>query len=96
MGGGRLASPRAAQASCASELTSAQTDRNNALWQVARSCQTGTLVVERMSNEGMPFVRTINSSGNEFEPFRKCYAEKAAPIWRSYCAAEPDSPQCKR
>ena len=61
----------------------------------ARSCETGSLSVVRMSNEGVPYTQTVNSSGNEFAPFEKCYGEKATPIWRAYCQAEPDSPQCR-
>ena len=75
-------------------LTPAQQERNNALWTAARSCETGSLSVVRMSNEGVPYAQTVNSSGNEFAPFEKCYGEKATPIWRAYCQAEPDSPQC--
>jgi hypothetical protein len=48
-----------------------------------------------MSNEGVPYAQTVNSSGNEFAPFEKCYGEKAMRIWRAYCQAEPDSPQCR-
>jgi len=48
-----------------------------------------------MSNEGVPYSQTVNSSGNEFAPFEKCYGEKATPIWRAYCQAEPGSPQCR-
>jgi hypothetical protein len=76
-------------------LTPAQQERNNALWTAARSCETGSLSVVRMSNEGVPYAQTVNSSGNEFAPFEKCYREKATPIWGAYCQAEPDSPQCR-
>ncbi len=82
-------------AACAT-LTPAQQARNDALWTAARSCETGSLSVVRMSNEGVPYTRTVNSSGNEWAPFEKCYGEKAAPIWGAYCKTEPDSPQCRR
>jgi len=52
--------------------------------------------VVRLSNEGVPYTQTVNSSGNEFAPFEQCYREKAAPIWRAYCGAEPAGPQCRR
>ena len=81
-------------AACAT-LSAAQQERNDALWRAARSCETGSLTVVRMSNEGVPQAQTMNSSGNEFAPFQKCYQEKATPIWRAYCAAEPGSPQCR-
>jgi hypothetical protein len=81
-------------AACAT-LTPAQQERNSALWTAARSCETGSLSVVRMSNEGVPYAQTVNSSGNEFAPFEKCYGEKTTPIWRAYCEAEPDSPQCR-
>ncbi|HMH77798.1 MAG TPA: hypothetical protein VK547_14290 [Candidatus Udaeobacter sp.] len=77
-------------------LTTAQQERNNALWTAARSCENGSLSVVRMSNEGVPYTQTVNSSGGEFAPFEKCFQEKAAPIWGAYCKAEPDSPQCRR
>ena len=77
-------------------LTAAQQERNNALWTAARSCESGSLSVVRMSNEGVPYTQTVNSSGGEFPPFEKCFQEKAAPIWGAYCKAEPDSPQCRR
>jgi hypothetical protein len=70
----------------------AQQERNNALWTAARSCENGSLSVVRMSNEGVPYTQTVNSSGGEFAPFEKCFQEKAAPIWGAYCKAEPDSP----
>ena len=60
-------------------LTTAQRERKNALWTAARSCENGSLSVVRMSNEGVPYTQTVNSSG-EFVPFEKCYQEKAAPI----------------
>lgn len=82
-------------AACAT-LTPAQQDRNNALWTAARSCENGSLSVVRMSNEGVPYMQTMNSSGHEFPVFEKCYGEKAAPIWSAYCRAERDSPQCRR
>jgi hypothetical protein len=49
-----------------------------------------------MSNEGVPYMQTMNSSGHQFPVFEKCYGEKAAPIWSAYCRAERDSPQCRR
>ena len=81
-------------AACAT-LTPAQQERNNALWAAARSCETGSLSVVRMSSEGVPHTQTMNSSGFEFPIFEGCYREKATPIWRAYCQAEPDSPQCR-
>jgi ABC-type sugar transport system substrate-binding protein len=60
-------------------MTTAQQERNQALWTAARSCENGSLSVVRMSNQGVPFTQTMNSSGNEFAPFQKCYGEKAAP-----------------
>jgi len=82
-------------AACAT-LTPAQQERNNALWTAARSCETGSLSVVRMSNEGVPYAQTMNSSGHEFAPFQACYQEKATPIWGAYCKAEPAGPQCRR
>ena len=29
-----------------------------------------------MSNEGVPYTQTVNSSGNEFAPFEKCYGRE--------------------
>ena len=77
-------------------VTKAQEERNDALWAAARSCENGSLKVERVSNEGQVFTRTMNSSGNEMGPFQQCYREKARPIWQSYWRQEPDSPQCRR
>ena len=93
--GGLLASSVTALAACA-VVTPAQGDRNSALYAAARTCENGSLRVERVSNEGMVYTRAMNSSGNEWAPFQKCYQEKAQPIWRRYCQAEPESPQCKR
>jgi hypothetical protein len=75
-------------------LTPAQDSRNDALWDAARSCQYGTVVVHRISNDGQPYVTTFNSGGSDFAVFRECYIDKARPIWRSYCAQEPQNPQC--
>ena len=72
----------------------AQNERNGALYTVARSRETGSLTVDRVSNEGLVLTRTMNSSGNKWAPFQRCYQEKAAPIWRAYCQAEPETPQC--
>lgn len=83
-------------ATACATLTPAQQERNDALWTAARSCENGSLSVVRMSNEGVPHTQTVNSSGGEFAPFQKCYGEKAAPIWRAYCKAEPASAQCRR
>jgi len=93
--GARFTGVTIAVAACAI-VTPAQNERNRALYTVARSCETGSLLVDRVSNEGLVHTRTMNSSGNEWAPFNKCYLEKAAPIWRTYCQAEPESPQCKR
>ena len=93
--GARLAGVTIALTACAI-VTPAQNERNHELYTVARSCETGSLTVDRVSNEGMVYTRTMNSSGNEAAPFTKCYREKAAPIWRAYCQAERESPQCKR
>ena len=82
-------------ATACATLTPAQQERNNALWTAARSCENGSLTVVRMSDTGVPFTQTVNSSGNEFAPFQKCYGEKATPIWRAYCNVEPNSPQCR-
>lgn len=92
---GALASLMVGLASC-STVTPAQDERNRALWSVARTCENGSLHVERVSNEGVVYTRTMNSSGHEFAPFEQCDQEKAGPIWRSYCQAEPASPQCRR
>src|SRR5258705_11188455 len=91
-----LATPVAGLAIACATLTAAQQERNNALWTAARSCENGSLSVVRMSNEGVPYTQTVNSSGGEFAPFEKCYQEKAAPIWGAYCKAEPDGPECRR
>jgi len=77
-------------AACA-VVTPAQNERNGALYTVARSRETGSLTVDRVSNEGLVLTRTMNSSGNKWAPFQRCYQEKAAPIWRAYCQAEPES-----
>jgi hypothetical protein len=92
---GTLASLLLGATSC-STVSPAQSARNNALWEAGRACENGSLRVERVSNEGVIHTRTMNSSGHEFAPFERCYNEKATPIWRSYCQAEPDSPQCRR
>ena len=89
-----MVAPLLGLAACAT-LTSAQQERNEALWRAARSCENGSLSVVRMSNEGVPYTQTINSSGFEFEPFKQCYTLKARPIWQEYCRAEPSSPQCR-
>lgn len=86
----------AALAAACATVTSAQKDRNDALWAAARSCENGSLSVVRMSTEGVPYTQTMNSSGHEFPIFEACYREKAAPIWGAYCRAEPDGPQCRR
>ena len=93
--GGVLAASVTALVGCAA-VTPAQNERNSALYTAARSCETGSLSVDRVSNEGMVYTRAMNSSGNEWAPFQKCYQEKSQPIWRTYCQAEPESPQCKR
>jgi hypothetical protein len=93
--GGLLASSATALAACA-VVTPAQSERNSALYTAARTCENGSLWVERVSNEGMVYTRTMNSSGNEWAPFQKCYQEKTQPIWQRYCQAEPESPRCKR
>jgi hypothetical protein len=77
-----------------STLTPAQDSRNAELWEVARGCQYGTVRVDRISNDGIPHTTTFNSGGSDFAVFRECYISKATPIWRSYCAQEPQSPQC--
>ena len=74
----------------------AQQERNTALWTAARSCENGSLSVVRMSNEGVPYTQTMNSSGHEFGPFQACNEQKATPIWGAYGKTEPDSPQCRR
>ena len=90
-----LAALVAGLAGACSTMTAAQQERNHALWTAARSCENGSLTVVRMSDTGVPVTQTVNSSGNEFEPFQKCYGEKATPIWRTYCNVEPNSPQCR-
>lgn len=70
-------------------------DRNNALWTEARSCENGSLTVSRMFSEGVPYTRTMNSSGFEFPIFEACYREKAAPIWGAYCKAEAGNARCR-
>jgi hypothetical protein len=84
-----------ALAACAS-LTPGQKERNDALWDAARSCENGSLRVTRMSTEGVPSTMTVNSGGSEWKPFETCYVQKATPIWQAYCAREPASPQCHR
>jgi hypothetical protein len=93
--GGLLGSSVTALAACAA-VTPAQNERNGALYTAARSCETGSLSAERVSNEGLVYTRTGNSGGNEWVPFQKCYEEKASPVWQAYCRAEPENPQCKR
>jgi len=93
--GGPLAVVVTALGACA-VMTPAQNERNGALYAAARSCETGSLTVDRVSNDGMMYTRTMNSTGGEFAPFYQCYQEKAAPIWQAYCRTEPESPQCKR
>ena len=73
-------------------LTTGQQERNNALWTAARSCESGSLSVVRMSNEGVPYTQTVNSSGGEFPPFEKCFQEKAAPIWAPTARPSPTAP----
>jgi hypothetical protein len=94
--GARLAGVMTALAACAAVVTPAQNERNGALYTAARACETGSLTVDRVSNEGLVYTRTVSSSGNEWAPFQRCYQEKAAPIWRAYCQTEPESPQCRR
>jgi hypothetical protein len=77
-----------------STLTDAQSARNAALWDAARSCQYGTVRVDRVSNDGIPHTTTFNSGGSDFAVFRECYIDKATPIWRDYCAQEPADPRC--
>ena len=80
--------------SACTTLTDAQSSRNAALWDAARSCQYGTVRVDRVSNDGIPQTTTFNSGGSDFAVFRECYVEKATPIWRAYCAQEPTGSIC--
>jgi len=80
--------------SACTTLTDAQSSRNAALWEAARSCQYGTVRVDRISNEGIPQTMTFNSGGSDFAVFRECYLDRATSIWRADCAQEPEQPQC--
>jgi hypothetical protein len=90
-----LAALVAGLAGACATMTPAQQERNHALWTAARSCENGSLSVVRMSNDGVPYTQTMNSSGFEFPIFEGCYREKATPIWGAYCKAEAASPQCR-
>jgi len=82
-----------ALAAC-STMTPAQNARNNDLFTVARSCENGSLVVTGISPDGVPASRTMSSAGTERQIFDKCFAEKSAPIWKSYCSKDPSASGC--
>jgi len=82
-----------ALAAC-STMTPAQNTRNENLFAAARTCESGSLVVTAISPDGVPATRTMSSAGTERQYFDKCFAEKSAPIWKSYCTKDPTASGC--
>jgi hypothetical protein len=82
-----------ALAAC-STMSPAESNRNEELYRVARTCENGSLVVTGIATDGTPTTRTTSSGASERPVFEKCYAEKSAPIWKDYCSKQPGAPNC--